>query len=202
MNVLLFPGSFSPVHVGHLALANYILETEPLYDELWFLLTPSNPLKDPRKLLPPELRKELLAYHVGQHPRLKLALDEWELPTPSYTWATLEYLSEKYPDIQFTLLLGLDSLTTLPQWKNGDQLMREYPILVYPRSGDSPLPYERLGGNIRFLQEAPIFDLSSSFIRSLLSKGGRVPYLLSLPMSHPLYRSVEAFCLQTYTETI
>ena len=110
--ILFYPGSYSPLHIGHLCLANYIIEQmRDRFDELWFSLTPSNPFKEDNLLLPDDFRRRWAESLLREHPKIHLSLDEWELPQPNYTLRTMQYLHEKYPDSHFTLLMGLDCLS-------------------------------------------------------------------------------------------
>ncbi len=187
--VILYPGSFSPLHIGHLCLANYIVETVET-DELWFLLTPSNPFKDPKDLLPESFRAEWIAEVLKLHPKLKLSTDEFGLPEPNYTYNTLRFLSAKYPDHRFTLLAGMDSLIDLPTWYRGKELMAHQEFLIYPRPGyDIPENF-RQRANIQILDDVPTFEISSTEIREMIARGCNLPYFLTLPASHPLYRKL------------
>ena len=188
-NVLLYPGSFSPLHVGHLCLANFLIETTEA-DELWFLLTPSSPFKDPRQLLPQEFRAEWASEVLkrGGHPKLRLSTDEFDLPEPNYTYNTLLHLHRKYPGHRFTLLMGMDSLIDLPRWYRGKELMEEQEFLVYPRPGYALPDGYNDRPNIRVLDDVPTFEISSTEIREMIAKGYALPYFLTLPLAHPLYQ--------------
>lgn len=188
--VILYPGSFSPLHIGHLCLANYIVETVET-DELWFLLTPSNPFKDPKELLPEEFRAEWVREVLDLHPKLRLSTDEFGLPEPNYTYNTLQFLREKYPDHHFTLLAGMDSLIDLPSWYRGAELLESQSFLIYPRPGYSIPEDFGLRPNIRVLGDVPTFEISSTEIREMLAKGYDLPYFLTLPSSHPLYQRLQ-----------
>ena len=186
--IILYPGSFSPLHVGHLCLANYLIETVEA-DELWFLLTPSNPFKDPRVLLPEDFRAEWAREVLDRHPRMKLSTAEFGLPKPNYTHNTLAHLRRTHPECHFTLLIGTDSLIDLPRWYRGEELVREESFLVYPRPGFATPEWARERPNIRLLgDEVPTFEISSTEIRALLARGCRLPYFLALPSDHPLYK--------------
>lgn len=190
-DIILFPGSFSPLHVGHLCLANYIVETIRT-DELWFVLTPSNPFKDPRELLPEEFRAEWVREVIKFHPKLKLSTDEFGLPEPNYTIDTLAVLRHRYPECSFRILLGMDSLIDLPSWHRGSELMQDESLLVYPRLGYDAPSWMQEYPKIRFMKEVPMFEVSSTLIREKIRQGLKLPFFLSLPTSHPLYSKLES----------
>lgn len=160
----LYFGSFNPVHIGHLAIANYCAEFTNL-NEVWFVPSPHNPLKDRAELASTEARVSMLQIAIeNRHPKLKICLDELQLPTPSYTHQTLEHLCRKYPTVNFTLIMGEDSLRTFHLWKNFTAIAELAKLLVYPRSTANPsdeiistIPYQKVS--------APRIDISSSQIR-------------------------------------
>lgn len=186
-HIVLFPGSFNPMHIGHLCLANYVVETREDVDELWLMVTPESPFKPSKKLLNEDFRVRWALHQVEKHPQLRVSTTELSLPRPNYTYRTLNHLKEHYPDHRFTLLIGMDSLQTLPQWYEGERLMSETNILVYPRLGyDIPEDLPILPDNIKVI-DAPIFDISATEIRALLGQGHHLPYFLNTTISHPLY---------------
>lgn len=190
--VLLFPGSFNPMHIGHLSLANYLIEQyADLFDQLWLLLTPESPFKEETPQLPENFRAEWISHLIQDYPKIKLALDEKELTPPYYTLSTIQHLKAKYPQIEFTLLIGADSLITLPQWHKSEELLSEIEIAVYPRPGYdanqvSPVILKR----VKLLEGVPTFDISSTQLRTLLLEGKALPYLLGTTLHHPLYREL------------
>lgn len=191
--ILLYPGSFSPMHIGHLCLANYMIESRPEFDELWFLLTPSSPFKNnPNQLLPEDFRRRWAEHVVGKHPRLKVSLEEFELPKPNFTYDTLEHLRAEFTDYDFSLLVGMDSLISLPRWHRGLEIMAETPIFVYPRPGYTleMLEVKGLPDSITLLEQVPTFDISSTRIRRMLAEGHELPYFLSTETHHPLYHEL------------
>jgi nicotinate-nucleotide adenylyltransferase len=127
----LFFGSFNPVHIGHMAIANYIAEYSSL-KEVWFIVSPHNPLKVKESLLGERDRFYMTELAIGDDPRFRVSDVEFTLPRPSYTIDTLAHLTEKYPSRRFTLIMGEDNLTTLHKWKNAEILVKQYPIVVYP----------------------------------------------------------------------
>jgi len=181
-----FSGSFNPVHIGHLALANWLCEYEEL-SEIWFLVTPQNPFKDKVQLMDYDLRFNMVKEAIAGYPKFKASDIECSLPLPSYTIDTLRHLREIYPDCLFHLIIGADSWENIGQWKESQALINEFPILVYPRKNheyidiqnhsDAPpivhcqLPHVRL-------VDAPLIDISSSFIRTAISEGKDVRFFL------------------------
>lgn len=171
----LFFGSFNPIHVGHLILAEYFA-TQTELDEVWMVVTPQNPLKKKDSLLDQYLRLDLVNRAIATNPRLKACDIEFQLPKPSYTIHTLIHLEQKYPDRSFSLIMGEDNLVSLPRWKNYEELMRRFEIWVYPRVGQTQT---HLAGhpNIHLVQ-APVIEISSTQIRDNLRRGKSVRYLL------------------------
>lgn len=171
MKVGLFFGSFNPIHIGHLILANYVLDYSSL-DELWFVVSPQNPLKDKKTLLGDYYRLEMVELAIKNYPKLKASNIEFSLPKPSYTIDTLTYLKEKFPNDEFSILMGEDNLLSLPKWKNAEVLVENYSILVYPRIFDSAgeVPVYQNHKNITKIS-APIIELSATQIRQMLKEG-------------------------------
>ena len=175
MDVGIFSGSFNPIHIGHLALANYLCEFEGL-DELWFLVTPRNPFKVGQDLMPDELRLELVRLAVEDYPKFRASDFEFRLPRPSYTVHTFEKLKEAYPTVTFHLIIGSDNWLSFPRWYQSDRLVAENPILVYPRPG-YPVDALTLPPQVRLVQ-SPVFEISSTFIRQALAEGKDIRYFL------------------------
>ena len=121
----LFFGSFNPIHIGHLILANYIVEHTDM-DQLWFVVSPQNPFKDKKSLLKDHNRLDMVDLAVKNYPKLRASNVEFSLPTPSYTIDTLAYLGEKYPGCSFSLIMGEDNLKGLPKWKNSETLIKNH----------------------------------------------------------------------------
>lgn len=159
---LLF-GSFNPIHNGHLILASYMLEFTDL-DEVWFVVSPQNPLKPKKSLLADYHRLALVRLALENHSKLSVTDIEFKMPKPSYTIDTLTWLSEKYPQKQFQLICGMDIFPTLHKWKNYEQLLSQYNLYVYPRPGYDLGNYAGKH-NIRVFK-APMMEISSSFIRA------------------------------------
>ncbi len=171
---LLF-GSFNPIHIGHLALANFILEYAPL-DEIWFVVSPQNPFKESNELIDENKRLAMVELAIKPESRFKACNIEFSLPKPSYTINTLQKLQENYPLHRFIIIMGGDNLLSINRWKNADEIISGFPILVYPRPGVKiqDIPQK---GDIRIM-EAPLLDISSTFIRQGLSEGKKLRFLL------------------------
>jgi len=171
----LFFGSFNPVHIGHLAVANYMLEFTDL-EEIWFMISPHNPLKEKESLLADHHRYALVNIAIENFPRFKASNFEFSLPQPSYTIDTLVRLEEKYPSRRFVLIAGTDIFPTFHKWKNWQELLKNYPIYVYNRPGSDPGDYKD-HPHIHFYR-APLMEISSSFIRDAISKGKDIRFFL------------------------
>lgn len=181
----LFFGSFNPVHIGHMAIANYITEFSPL-KEVWFVVSPHNPLKVKESLLGERDRFYMTQLAIGDDPRFRASDIEFTLPRPSYTIDTLAHLTEKYPSRRFTLIMGEDNLTTLHKWKNAEMLVKQHPIVVYPRLYPGRRSSKRLQEilSMASVQEidAPIMEISGTFIRSAIREGKDVSWFVPAPV--------------------
>jgi nicotinate-nucleotide adenylyltransferase len=174
MKIGLFFGSFNPIHSGHLIIANYLVEQSDL-DELCLVVSPHNPFKERSTLADDYDRFDMVAASVEDHPKLKASNVEFDLPKPSFTIDTLTYLSEEYPDIEFVLIMGGDNLASLYKWKNYEQILKKYAIYVYKR------PSYELGElanhpKIKIFEDAPLIEISSTFIRQLIREGKSIRY--------------------------
>lgn len=190
---LLFPGSFNPIHIGHLALANYVCECyADEVEALWFLPSPRNPLKSENSLLPDALRTEAVQASIAGYSKFSLCRIEETLPKPSYTIRTVEALQERYPRRRFALLIGSDNLATLPRWHRIEQLLPKIELWVYPRPSYPMHWPEDLSPRARWRAvEAPQLEVSSSFIRQSIALGRRIPFFLPAPLrSGHLYASL------------
>ncbi|MGO1243147.1 MAG: nicotinate (nicotinamide) nucleotide adenylyltransferase [Sphingobacterium sp.] len=164
----LFFGSFNPIHLGHLIIANYIVNYTEL-DEVWFVVSPQNPFKEKKTLGNMYDRLEMVNLAIEGEERLRASDIEFGLPQPSYTIDTLQHLQEKYPSKEFTLIMGEDNLQGLKKWKNADIILRDYQIIVYPRPGyQSP---ELASHPSVTLTQTPMMELSSTFLRKAIKAG-------------------------------
>ncbi len=181
----LYFGSFNPVHIGHIAIAGYITEFTEL-DKIWFVVSPQNPLKKKETLLEDHQRFYMTQLAIGDNLKLEVSDIEFKLPVPSYTIDTLTYLKEKYPQHDFSLVMGEDNLYTLHKWKNIENIVKNYSIFVYPRPESikpiSPLLSELF--SIADIQRvtAPLMDISSTFIREGIKNGKNMSYFLAPPV--------------------
>ncbi|PCI07142.1 MAG: nicotinic acid mononucleotide adenylyltransferase [Flavobacteriaceae bacterium] len=164
MNIGLFFGSFNPIHVGHLIIANHIAENSDL-DQVWFVVTPHNPHKKKSTLLDDHHRLQMVNIAVEDYPKLSVSNIEFDLPQPSYTVNTLINIGEKYPQHQFSLIMGEDNLKSFPRWKNYETILDNHHIYVYPRVADEKAMNELLSHQKIHKIDAPIVEISSTFIR-------------------------------------
>lgn len=181
----LYFGSFNPIHIGHIAIAGYLTEYAGL-EQVWFVVSPQNPLKKKKSLLDDHQRLYMAQLAIGDSNNLKASDIEFKLPVPSYTIDTLTYLKEKYKNIEFSLVMGEDNLYTLDKWKNINELIQKCPIYVYPRpdSGkpDSPVLKQILSNAEIHMVKAPLMDISGTFIREGIKNGKDMSYFLSAPV--------------------
>jgi nicotinate-nucleotide adenylyltransferase len=177
----LYFGSFNPIHIGHMAIAGYLTEFAGL-DQLWFVVSPHNPLKKKETLLADHHRLHMSQLAIGDSQKLKATDIEFKLPVPSYTIDTLTYLKERYPKNKFSLVMGEDNLYSLHKWKNAIELVSRYPIYIYPRP-DSKRPSSLLldqilhGADIHKLN-SPVIEISGTFIREGIKNGKDMSYFL------------------------
>lgn len=169
----LFFGSFNPIHIGHLIIANYMANYTDL-DEVWFVVSPQNPFKEKKNLGNMYDRLEMVNLAIEGTEKLRACDIEFSLPRPSYTIDTLIHLAEKYPTKEFSLIMGEDNLASFPKWKNADILLRDYRIVVYPRP-------EYDGGVLKdhpsvVVTETPIMELSSTFVRQAVKAGKNIRF--------------------------
>lgn len=175
MKTGLYFGSFNPIHIGHMAIANFMIEFSDL-EQLWFVVSPQNPLKEKKSLLKDYHRLEMVRLAVEDDDRFRASDIEFRLPTPSYTIDTLTYLEEKNPGREFQLVMGADGLRTFHKWKHADLIAEKYHRLIYPRphvdmTAASLLP------NLTVV-DAPLMEISSSFIRKAIRAGKDVRHLM------------------------
>ena len=177
MKIGLFFGSFNPIHVGHLIIANHIAEYSDL-DEVWLVVTPHNPFKKKKSLLDDHHRFQLVLRATEDYPKLKPSNIEFGLEQPNYTINTLVHLVEKYPEHEFNLIMGLDNLISFKKWKNYETILEHHDLYVYPRvSQVSDGPELSNHKKVHFI-EAPIVEISSTFIRNAIKERKEVQPLI------------------------
>ncbi|MEH0158037.1 nicotinate (nicotinamide) nucleotide adenylyltransferase [Limibacter armeniacum] len=175
MRIGLFFGSFNPIHVGHLIIANTIAESGEV-DEVWFVVSPQNPFKKKKTLLHEFDRYDMVQQAIVENPKLRVTDVEFKMPKPSYTIDTLAYLSDKYPKHKFKVIVGEDNLQHFHKWKNQEQILEYYGLIVYPRPNTvkSPLLDHP---NVKVIK-APLVDISATFIRDAIRDGKTIRYLV------------------------
>lgn len=175
MKVGLFFGSFNPIHVGHLIIANH-MATHTDLDRVWMVVSPQNPLKPKKSLARDYDRLHLVRLGIGENLRIEASNVEFDLPQPSYTVDTLAFLQEKYPDKTFALIMGGDNLASLHLWKNYEHLLENFDIYVYQRPGvdlGSFASHPRVR-----VETAPLLDISATYIRDCIREGKSIRYLV------------------------
>jgi nicotinate-nucleotide adenylyltransferase len=174
MKVGLYFGSFNPIHIGHLIIANHVLNETDI-QRVWFIVSPQNPFKASESLLNEYDRLHLVRKATEEDSRLKASDIEFSLPKPSYTIDTLAYLKEKHPDHEFCIIMGSDSFQNLDKWKNPEAIIKNYSLLIYKRPGFKV--DNGLNARIQVLN-APLLEISATHIRSLLKEGKSIKYLV------------------------
>jgi nicotinate-nucleotide adenylyltransferase len=169
MNIGIFSGSFNPIHIGHLILANYIVEFTEI-EEVWFLVSPQNPLKSENELSDEHIRLEMTELALAKYTKLKASDFEFSMPTPSYTVNTLDALRNEYPGHNFTLIIGADNWNVFESWREYDKILENYKIRVYPRLGHRITIPTKLRDKVEAL-DSPIIEISSTFIRDSIAEG-------------------------------
>ncbi len=165
MHIGLFFGSFNPIHVGHMVLANYMVSFTDL-EQVWFVVSPHNPLKEKASLLNQNQRLHMVNLAIGDNAKLKSSNIEFGLPQPSYTIHTLAHLKEKYPKHQFSLIMGEDNLESFTKWKNYEEILKNHKLYVYPRPNCNS---EELKAHPNvIITEAPLMEISSTMIRKAI----------------------------------
>ncbi|MBX2841524.1 MAG: nicotinate-nucleotide adenylyltransferase [Flammeovirgaceae bacterium] len=182
MKIGLFFGSFNPIHIGHLIIANSVVEYANL-NQVWFVVSPQNPFKKSSNLLHEQDRLTMVRQAISDNPKLNATDIEFGMPKPSYTVDTLTYLTDKYPKHEFRLIIGEDNLKNFPKWKNSEIILEHYGLLVYPRK-DAEASELANHPNVHFF-EAPQIEISATFIRKMIRQNKSVKYLV--------HEDVEAF---------
>lgn len=177
MKIGLYFGSFNPISIGHLVIANHMAEYTEL-DQIWFVVTPHNPFKKKSTLLDNHQRLEMVYRATKDYPKLKPSDIEFNLSQPSYTVNTLAYLQEKYPDNEFALIMGEDNLKGFHKWKNHQVILDNHYIYVYPRISENKVETQFDGHEKIHIINAPVMQLSSTFIRNAIAMGKNVRPML------------------------
>jgi nicotinate-nucleotide adenylyltransferase len=172
----LFFGSFNPIHTGHLIIAEFMATRTDL-DQVWFVVSPHNPLKNRNTLAKDQARLHMVRLAIEDNSKLKASNIEFSLPKPSYTIDTMIYLHEKYPQHQFSLIMGSDNLASIDKWKNFEVLLQRYPIHIYNRKGYPVRQVLVKKADLRSY-DLPLLDISSTFIRQSLQEGKSVRYMV------------------------
>ena len=170
----LFFGSFNPIHIGHKVIASYLVDFTDL-DKVMFVVSPQNPLKQKISLLDQYHRLQIIRAEIEDNSNLEVSDIEFDMPKPSYTIDTLVRLKEKYPENDYSIIMGSDNLQNFHKWKNYEQILEDYSVYVYPRPG-----YEISGShkNIHVIEGVPQMEISSSFIRKSIKEGKDISYLM------------------------
>lgn len=177
----LFFGSFNPIHVGHLIIANTMLQRN--LDKIWFVVSPHNPLKEKKSLLSTLHRIYMTNVAIEDNPKFMVSDIETKLEQPSYTVNTLVHLREKYPQNEFILIMGEDNLASLPKWKNVEEILKHHEIYVYTRELNIIESKNEYYYHPKIkLEETPIINISSTQIRDLIAKGKDVRYMVTEPV--------------------
>ena len=177
MTIGLFFGTFNPIHVGHLIIANHMAEHSDL-DHVWVVVTPQSPHKKKQSLLDNHQRLEMVYRATEAYPKLKPSAIEFDLPQPNYTVHTLAYLEEKHPEHRFALIMGEDNLKSFHKWKNYDVILERYGIFVYPRISEGVIEHQFKDHPKITKVKAPIMEISSTFIRSSIADKKNIRPLL------------------------
>jgi nicotinate-nucleotide adenylyltransferase len=175
MKIGLLFGSFNPIHVGHLILANFMAANTDL-NAVWLVVSPQNPFKPSHSLLHEFDRLHMASLAIAENPDLNVSDIEFKMPRPSYTIDTLTYLQEKYPSYQFVLIMGEDNLAGLHKWKNYESILAYHQVYVYPRTGSATTDLNQ-HPKIKFVK-APVMDISATFIRECVNQGKSIKYLV------------------------
>lgn len=177
MKIGLYFGTFNPIHIGHLAIANHMAEFSGL-DQIWLVVTPHNPLKKKSTLLDDHHRLQMVFLATEDYPKLKPSDVEFKLPQPSYTVNTLAHLQEKFPQHEFSLIMGEDNLNSLQKWKNYEVILENHDVYVYPRISEY-LPDEQFKNHSKIHKiDAPVMEISSTFIRNCIKEAKNIRPLL------------------------
>jgi nicotinate-nucleotide adenylyltransferase len=177
MKIGLYFGTFNPIHVGHLIIANHMAEHSDL-DQVWMVVTPHNPLKKKSTLLDDYHRLQMVFLATEDFPKIKPSDIEFKLPQPNYTVNTLAHLEDKYPNYEFSLIMGEDNLKSLHKWKNYEVILERHDIYVYPRISTEEENLEFKNHPKIHLIDAPVVEISATFIRDNIKKGKNIQPLM------------------------
>ncbi|MEM5563550.1 nicotinate (nicotinamide) nucleotide adenylyltransferase [Psychroserpens sp. AS72] len=177
MKIGLYFGTFNPIHIGHLTIANHLAEHSDL-DKIWFVVTPHSPFKKKSSLLDNRQRFEMVYRATKDYNKLEPSDIEFNLPQPNYTINTLTYLQEKYPKYEFSLIMGEDNLKSFHKWKNYELILKDHDIYVYPRISEGKIETQFDNHHKIHKVNAPIMELSSTFIRKSIKEGKNVRPML------------------------
>ncbi len=193
MKVGLFFGSFNPIHIGHLIIANTMVENTDI-DQVWFVVSPQNPFKSSNSLLHEFDRMDMVEMAIEDNLNLRASDIEFNMPRPSYTVDTLTYLADKFPQHQFVLIMGEDNLKSFPKWKNYDQILAHFGLYIYPR------PHAHTSSLIEdphvTVVAAPILDISATFIRNNIQQNKSIRYLVPDKVAELIH--AKKFYIYTY----
>lgn len=170
VEIVVYPGSFNPIHTGHVILASYLAQCQPGVDEVWLLVTPENPLKPLAGGASDSHRLEMARVAVSEIPGVRVSDFEFSLPRPSYTYATLRALAHKYPQHDFSLLIGSDNWAIFSKWRDWEKILSEFGVKIYLRPG-FPVDEACLPAGAQVCDGAPQVEISSTFIRDSLAEG-------------------------------
>ncbi|HBN02544.1 MAG TPA: nicotinic acid mononucleotide adenylyltransferase [Bacteroidetes bacterium] len=188
MKVGLFFGSFNPIHYGHLIIGQYMLDQAKL-DEVWFVVSPQNPLKKGKDILDADHRLNMVKLAIKGNDQFKVSDIEFDMPIPSYSSYTLKKLKELHPSIEFQLILGTDNLQHLEKWKDHEEILMEYDILSYFREG---FPGGEFAKNQKVrVMKGPMLNISASYVRGLVRMGRSIKYLVPDEVAEYMYTKVK-----------
>jgi len=185
MKIGLFFGSFNPIHNGHLIVAQAVLSHAHL-DQVWFVISPKNPLKSSNSLLHEFDRLDLVEAAIWDNPKFKTCDIEFRMPKPNFTINTLVALDEKFPKHKFSLLIGQDNLKQFTRWKNHKSILENYDLLVYPRPRIEESPLDK-HPKVRIIK-APLLDISATYLRDQIRKGKSIKYLVPENVEEVIHR--------------
>lgn len=177
MKIGLYFGTFNPIHIGHLAIANHMAEFSDL-EQVWMVVTPHNPLKKKRTLLDDYHRLQMVFLATEDYPKIKPSDIEFKLPQPNYTVNTLAHLQEKFPQHEFSLIMGEDNLNSLQKWKNYEVILQNHDVYVYPRINNDVLDAQFVNHPRIHKIDAPVMEISSTFIRNCIKNSKNAMPLL------------------------